>query len=99
MFIVFLKFSDNKAQAGQFMQGHQEWLQKGFDEGIFLLAGSIHPNLGGTILLHNTHREELLKRVNEDPFVIENVVHAEIIEIDPSKADKRLDFLLNTNRH
>jgi hypothetical protein len=31
--------------------------------------------------------------VNGDPFVAEGVVTAEILEITPSKADARLDFL------
>jgi len=33
--------------------------------------------------------------VNGDPFVAENVVSAEILEITPSKADERLKFLLD----
>lgn len=34
MFIVLLKFSGNKAQAGQFMEGHKEWIKRGFDDGV-----------------------------------------------------------------
>jgi len=33
--------------------------------------------------------------VDEDPFVVEDVVSAEIIEITPSKTDERLAFLLD----
>ena len=95
MFIVFLRFSDNKAKAGQFMEGHKEWLKRGFDDGVFLLAGSLQPNLGGGIVAHNAALPDLQRRVNTDPFVVENVVKAEIIEITPSKADARLDFLLH----
>lgn len=97
MFIIQLNFSSNKPQAGQFMQGHKEWLQSGFDEGIFLLSGSIKPNTGGCILASNTSHEELLARVNKDPFVIENIVQASIMEIDVSKAHHQLEFLLNAN--
>jgi hypothetical protein len=32
--------------------------------------------------------------VDADPFVAEGVVTAEILEISPSQADARLDFLL-----
>ena len=95
MFIVLLKFSDNKADAGQFMEGHNEWIKRGFDDGVFLLAGSLQPNLGGGIVAHNMSLSELQSRVNTDPFVAENVVIAEILEIAPSKADARLDFLLD----
>jgi uncharacterized protein YciI len=94
MFVVLLKFSDNKANAGEFMEGHNAWVQRGFDEGVFVLVGSIQPALGGGIIAHNTSLSELEDRVQEDPFVSENIVAAEIIEISPAKADERLTFLL-----
>lgn len=94
MFVVLLKFSGNKAKAGQFMDGHKEWIKRGFDDGVFLLVGSLQPNLGGGIVAHNTSLPDLQGRVNNDPFVAENVVNAEILEIAPSRVDGRLDFLL-----
>lgn len=94
MFIVLLKFSDNKGQANQFMEGHNEWIKRGFDDGVFLLVGSLQPNLGGGILVHNTTLADLHDRVNDDPFVAQDVVSAEILEITPAKADQRLNFLL-----
>lgn len=93
MFIVTLKFSDNKAQAGQFMDGHKEWIKRGFDDGVFLLAGSLQPNLGGGIVAHNTTLPDLQARVNDDPFVMQNIVSADILEIAPAKIDERLKFL------
>ena len=94
MFVVLLKFSGNKDRAGQFMDGHKEWLKRGFDEGVFLLAGSLQPNSGGGILAHNTSLSDLQSRVEADPFVEKDVVNAEILEIAPSKADERLKFIL-----
>ncbi len=93
MFIVLLKFSSNKSQASQFMAGHKEWLERGFDDGVFLLAGSLQPNLGGGIVAHGTSLSDLRSRVNEDPFVAQDVVSAEILELAPSKAEERLMFL------
>lgn len=94
MFIVLLRFSDNKSQAGELMEGHNQWIQRGFDDGVFLVAGSLQPNAGGGIVAHNTTPEDLQARVNDDPFVAEDVVRAEIFEISPAKADERLSFLL-----
>jgi uncharacterized protein YciI len=94
MFIVFLRFSNNKGKAGELLKAHNEWLEQAFDDGVFLLSGSIQPNWGGGILAHNTSLPDLRDRVNEDPFVAENVVKAEVFEITPSKADARLVFLL-----
>ena len=94
MFVILLKFSDNKAQAGQLMDAHNEWIKRGFDDGVFLLVGSLQQGLGGGIVAHNTSLEDLQGRVNEDPFVEENVVSAEVLEISPAKVDERLNFLI-----
>jgi uncharacterized protein YciI len=93
MFIVLLKFGSNKGRAGQFMDGHKEWVKRGFDDGVFLLVGNLQPNQGGGIVAHNTSLSDLQTRVNDDPFVAEDVVSAEIIEIAPSQTDGRLEFL------
>ncbi|MBU6953386.1 YciI family protein [Hahella sp. HN01] len=95
MFIVLLKFSNNKSQAGQYLSGHKDWINQGFDDGVFLLVGSLQPSSGGGILAHNTSLAELQERVNADPFVAEDIVAAEIIEVAPSNTDARLQFLMN----
>ncbi|MEW8626644.1 MAG: hypothetical protein AB2551_12890 [Candidatus Thiodiazotropha sp.] len=95
MFIVLLKFSDNVAQAGTFMDGHIAWVKRGFDEGVFLISGTIQPSSGGAIIAHNTSLSNLQRRVAEDPFVVENVVISEILEITPGQADERFTFLLD----
>ena len=94
MFIVSLTFSSNKSAAKDHMSGHNEWIQQGFDDGVFLAAGSIEPGLGGCVLAYNTTREELQRRVNQDPFVAEDVVKAEITEMTPKRVDERLSFLM-----
>ncbi len=94
MFIVLLKFADNKSQAGNYMDGHNAWIKQGFDDGVFMLVGSLQPNQGGAIVASNTTLEELQSRVSKDPFVAENVVSSEILEITPAKADERLNFLV-----
>lgn len=93
MFVVLLRFSENKKQAPALMDGHNAWLKSGFDDGVFVLAGSLQPGLGGGIVAHSTSLEDLQTRVGEDPFVAENVVSAEILEIAAARTDSRLDFL------
>jgi len=94
MFIVLLKFSDNKEQAKELMEGHNEWIKRGFDDGVFLLVGRLQPSLGGGIMAYNTSLADLQTRVKDDPFVAQNVVSAEILEITPAKSDDRLQFLV-----
>ncbi len=93
MFIVLLKFLANRANAKEHMESHNAWIKQGFDDGIFLLVGSIEPSQGGSIIAHNVSLTDLEQRVNADPFVSESVVTAEIIEISPKKTDERLGFL------
>ena len=59
MFVVCFKFADNKTKTGEFMNGHKKWIQRGFDDGVFLLAGSLQLNLGGGIVAHNTWLPDL----------------------------------------
>ncbi|QWW69768.1 YciI family protein [Rhizobium sp. WYJ-E13] len=92
MFIVTLKFAD-KSKAPQHMEGHNAWIKRGFDDGVFQLIGSLQPNAGGAILAHGIAREDLEIRVKDDPFVAEGVVSADILEISPGRVDERLSFL------
>ncbi|GHD59926.1 hypothetical protein GCM10017083_45240 [Thalassobaculum fulvum] len=95
MFIVMLRFAENRAEAGRHMDGHKAWIARGFADGVFLVVGSLVPGLGGAVVAHATTRADLQARVAADPFVAENVVTAEILEIEPARADERLAFLLN----
>ena len=94
MFVVLLKFAENKERASAFMDGHKAWIARGFDDGVFLVVGSLKSG-GGGILAHATSLADLQERVDADPFVAERVVTAEIIEIAPARTDARLEFLLN----
>ena len=94
MFIVLLRFSANKGRAAEFMEGHKQWIRRGIEDGIFLLAGSLQPGLGGAIIALDTSHAALQSRVDLDPFVTHDVVSAEILQITPSVADERLKFLL-----
>lgn len=94
MFAVLLKFGHNKSQAGALMDAHNAWIQRGFDDGVFLMVGSLQPAMGGAILAQASSLDEIQRRMQEDPFVVEGVVSAEILEITPNQTDDRLKFLL-----
>jgi len=95
MFVILLKFSTHRAKAGQFVERHNSWLRDGFEKGVFLLSGSIQPKAGGAVLAHSVTPEQIQAIVNEDPFVAEDVVAAEIVEISASKSIPELEFLIS----
>lgn len=93
MFIVTLRFSQNRTRAAQHMDAHKAWIRQGMEEGVFLLVGSLQPNSGGAIIAHNISLSALQESLALDPFVVEGIVAAEILEITPSLTDERLAFL------
>lgn len=94
MFIITLRFSDNKSDAPTHMAQHNAWLKRCFDDRVFILAGSLQEGLGGAVIAQGESRDQIEERVNDDPFVVHDVVKAEILEINPKQVDERLQFLL-----
>lgn len=92
MLVITLRFAD-KTKAPQLMDGHNAWIKRGLGDGVFLMVGSLQPNAGGAILAHNATSEEIMARVNDDPFVANGVVRAEVMTIAPNRMDERLAFL------
>lgn len=93
MYVVLLRFSTNKAKAPEHMAAHREWIQRGVDDGVFLLVGSIRSGQGGAVLAADSSVEALQSRVDGDPFVVHDIVKAEIIDIAPSITSPELAFL------
>ena len=75
------------------MDGHKAWLQRGFEEGLLLLVGSIQPATGGALIAHGSSRDAVEAFVAQDPFVAEGVVTVDIFDITPTRTDNRLAFL------
>jgi uncharacterized protein YciI len=94
MYIVLLRFSGAKAKAVEFMEGHKAWIRRGFDDGVFVMTGTLQPNAGGLVVAVNTSRTDLEGRISADPFVVEGVVTAEILEVALSRLDERLSWVV-----
>ncbi len=92
MFIIFLRLVD-RSRLSQWMEGHKVWIRQGFDEGVFILVGSLSAGAGGVILAHNASRAEIEARVQSDPFVAEGIAQSEILDVTPGQMDERLAFL------
>jgi len=93
MFVIFLRFAENRHLAGEHMDGHIDWIRQGIADAVFLLAGSVTGGQGGAISAHGLTRADLETRLQTDPFVAERIVVPEVIEIEPSAVDHRLAFI------
>jgi uncharacterized protein YciI len=92
MFIVILKFLD-QGKASALMASHKAWLDQGFNDGVFLLSGTLADKSGGVVVARGATRAALESRVVADPFVAEGVVRADVIEIVPGRVTEQLSFL------
>lgn len=93
MFVTFLKFTENRPSAPEFVAAHNDWIAKGFADGVFLCVGSLLPAAGGVIIAHGESREAHGARIQTDPFVVEGIVTADTHEIDAKRTSPELDFL------
>lgn len=93
MFVVFLRFGENRHLAGEHMDGHNAWIRRGVQDAVFLMVGSIGEGQGGAIVAHGVSRSDLDERLQADPFVAAQVVLPEIVEIEPNLVDQRLAFI------
>lgn len=84
LFIVFLRFGPNRADAGQWLAAHKVWIREGIDDGIFLMVGSLDDAQGGVVLAAGQDRAAIRSRMEQDPFVSHGVAVAEIHAVVPS---------------
>ena len=67
------------------LQAHVDWLERGFAEGLFLVAGRRDPRTGGVILVRG-RKPEVEKLAQSDPFVASGVAEAEVVAFNASFA-------------
>jgi uncharacterized protein YciI len=93
MYLVLLRLADG-SKVSEHVDGHRRWLQRGFDDNVFMLTGGIPQRGGGAIIAAGLSPEELSTRLEEDPFVIHGVVTPEVVELETTMSDPRLAFLV-----
>ena len=92
MYIVLLRLADGD-KVSNHLAGHRDWLQRGFDDGVFFLTGAIRSDGGGAILATGLSMDALTCRLAADPFVAEGVVTPEVIPIEVTMRDPRITVL------
>lgn len=93
MYIITLNLTEKKADAPAHMADHNAWIAQGFEDGVFLVVGSLKPQGGGAILAVAEDITDLEARVAADPFVSKGIATPHIQQIAPARTDARLSFL------
>ena len=80
LFIVSLYYKSSLDEVDKYLAGHNEFLRKYFDNGIFICSGPKVPRTGGIILCKSDDFNVVEAIIKEDPFNINGVADYEITE-------------------
>lgn len=80
MFIISLTYLANTEQVDQFLSGHNDFLQKFYENGIFICSGPKIPRNGGVILCRAKSLHDVHSLIEEDPFKTNGIAKYEITE-------------------
>jgi uncharacterized protein YciI len=84
MFIVTLTYIRPLEELDALMDAHIAWLKKHYASGLFVASGRQVPRKGGVILARSGDRDGLQAVLARDPFVLNGVARADILEFVPS---------------
>jgi len=92
MFILSLTYVKPSEDADRLMQPHMDWVNAGYESGLFLASGRKNPRTGGVILAKGD-RAAIETYVARDPFVIEGIAICDVTEVVVSRAAAGLEGL------
>ena len=92
MFILSLTYVKPTEEADRLMQPHMDWVNEGYDRGMFLVSGRKNPRTGGVILARG-ERAEVEAYVAADPFTVGGVALYEVTEVAVTRTAFGLEAL------
>ncbi|MDL2212088.1 YciI family protein [Erysipelotrichaceae bacterium OttesenSCG-928-M19] len=85
---INIEHNYKQEEYAKIVKAHQEYLQKGFEDGTILVAGPKSGGGGGIIILKSN---EILKFCNKDPFINLGVQEYRISQFDLFQCQKELE--------
>jgi len=95
MYVVSLTYRVPQEIVDFHNDAHIAWLQKAFDDGVFIAAGRKIPRTGG-LLLSQAERETLDASLAQDPFYTNGVADFEVLEFHAGRVAPGFEILLDT---
>ena len=85
LFVVILRYNVPLENIDILRGAHLEFLQKYYNENLFIVSGPQVPRNGGIIVAKCENKERLCEILANDPFAINNSATYEFIEFTPTK--------------
>lgn len=100
LFIVILNYKEPLDKVNSIREEHLDFIRGYVNQGKFLTAGRQTPPLGGVVVAHNTHKEELESILKKDPYYTNGLADHTIIEFTPGLYSNGLEeYLKNLDSH
>ena len=95
MYVVSLTYRVPQDIVDFHNDAHISWLQKAFDDGVFIAAGRKVPRTGG-LLLSQADRATLDASLKLDPFYTNGVADIEVVEFHAARVAPGYEILLDS---
>ena len=95
MYVVSLTYRVPQEIVDFHNDAHIAWLQKAFDDGVFIAAGRKIPRTGG-LLLSQAERADLDASLAQDPFYTNGVADFEVMEFHAGRVAAGYENLLDS---
>jgi uncharacterized protein YciI len=95
MYVVSLTYRVPQDIVDYHNDAHISWLQKAFDDGVFIAAGRKVPRTGG-LLLSQADRATLDASLKLDPFYTNGVADFEVVEFHAARVAPGYEILLDS---
>lgn len=93
MVIIELTYIKPLSDVEHFLEAHIQFLDKYYDQGIFIASGRKVPRDGGVILAL-ADKASAAEIIKEDPFHQEGIAEYHLVEFEPSRYDELLSDIL-----
>ncbi len=77
---------------GSHLDAHLEWVDKGYESGIFVASGLRDGGVGAVILARGLDAAGAEALLAQDPFVQHGVADYEVVEFEPARVADGLDL-------
>jgi uncharacterized protein YciI len=94
MFVVSLSYRVSQDIVDLHNEAHIAWLQKAFDDGVFVAAGRKVPRTGG-LLLSRADRATLDASLAQDPYYTKGVAEFDVVEFHAGRVAPGFENLLD----
>jgi len=84
MFIIELTYKKTLHEVDKFLEAHRAFLQKYYDQGVFVASGPKNPRDGGVIIAL-ADKESIEALVKEDPFYQNDTADYRFIQFEAVK--------------